>query len=350
VRKLKIGIIGAGGQGRKHLFNCLRLENIKLTAVADTSQYILSKLSPLNIKTYRDYTEMLEKNEFDAVIISLPNHLHKECCILSAEKGCDILIEKPMSRTYEEGKQIADNIKKSGVNLLVGMCHRFIPGIQELKEAIEKHTFGQIEFASAAFFTGPFASGRRVPEWLFDQNKLGGGALLDAGCHLIDLFLWFFGDVRSINGYIESNFNFDYDDYAEVMMRFKNGTNALAVSSWRTRIPSYRVEVIGESGRKVVFSEKFGILDLGLRKGFTSFAKRRIIQRIKGRPFLPLGDDIYYDELDYFANCILKDEQPIPTTHDWLKVSLIIDNVYQSNRQRNTVLENSETKKTRRTP
>jgi predicted dehydrogenase len=339
MRKLKIGIIGAGGQGRKHLFNSLRLKNVKLTAVADTSKSILSKLSALNINTYQDYNEMLEKNEFDAVIISLPNHLHKDCCILSAEKGCNILIEKPMSRTYEEGKQIADHIKKSGVKLMVGMCHRFIPGCQELKDAIELQTFGQIEFASAIFFTGPFASGRQVPEWFFDQNKIGGGALLDAGCHLIDLFIWFFGDVRLTSGYIESNFNFDYDDYTEVMMRFKNGVNALAVASWRTRIPSYRVEVIGESGRKVIYSEKFGILDLGLRKGFTSFAKKGIIQRIKGRPFLPLGDDIYYDELNYFAKCILKNEQPMPNEKDWLKVSQVIDNVYQFNEQKNASLE-----------
>ena len=330
---LKIGIAGAGGQGRKHFLNCLRMKNTKVIAVADTSKSVLSKISKLGIRTYQDYREMIEKNELDAVIISLPNYLHRDCCILSSERGCDILVEKPVGRNFEEGKQIADHVRRSGVNLMVGMCHRFIRGCQELKEAIDERTFGQIEFASALFFTGPFTSGdRRVSEWIFDPDRIGGGALLDAGCHLIDLFLWFFGEVRSVTGYTESSFSLGYDDYSEVSMRFKNGVNALAVASWRARVPCYRVEVVGEAGRKVVFSKKFGIFDLGLRKGFMSFMKESLLQRMRGRPFLPLGDDIYYEELDYFVKCILNEEEPKPDADDWLRVSRIIDLVYQKNK------------------
>jgi UDP-N-acetylglucosamine 3-dehydrogenase len=339
---LKIGIAGAGGQGRKHLLNCLRMKNTKVVAVADTSKLVLSKLSKRGIRTYQDYREMIEKNELDAVIISLPNYLHKDCCILSSERGCDILVEKPVGRSFEEGKQIANRVRKTGVNLMVGMCHRFIPGCKGLKEAIDKETLGQIEFASGLFFTGPFSSGdRRVSEWIFDPDKIGGGSLLDAGCHLIDLFIWFFGETRFVTGYVESNFGLGYDDYSEVSMRFKNGVNALAVASWRTRVPCYRVEVAGECGRKVVFSKKFGIFDLGLQKSFTSFMKERILQRMRGRPFLPLGDDIYYEELDYFVKCILNDEKPKPDAEDWLKVSTVIDLVYQKNKTRNLAQENT---------
>ena len=103
---LKIGIVGAGGQGTKHLLNCLRMKNTKVIAVADTSKSILSKISKLRIRTYQDYREMIENNELDAVIISLPNHLHKDCCILSAERGCDILVEKPMARNLEEENKL----------------------------------------------------------------------------------------------------------------------------------------------------------------------------------------------------------------------------------------------------
>ena len=345
---LKIGIAGAGGQGRKHLLNCLRMKKTKVIAVADTSKSVLSKISKLGIRTYQDYREMIENNKLDAVIISLPNYLHKDCCILSSERGCDILVEKPMARNLKEGKQIADHVRRSGVNLMVGMCHRFIRGCQELKEAVEKETLGQIEFASALFFTGPFTSGgRRVPEWIFDPDRIGGGALLDAGCHLIDLFLWFFGEVRSVTGYVESNFSLGYDDYSEVSMRFENGVNALAVASWRARVPCYRVEIVGEGGRKVIFSKKFGIFDLGLRRGLSSFVKERLLQRMRGRPFLPLGDDIYYEELDYFVKCILNDEEPKPDGDDWLKVSRVIDLVYQKDELKNVAGENTKNENVR---
>jgi UDP-N-acetylglucosamine 3-dehydrogenase len=332
---LKIGIAGAGGQGSKHFLNGLRLKNTKVVAVADTSKYILKKIDKLGIPTYTDYRSMIENNELDAIAISLPNHLHKDCCILASDEGADILVEKPMARNLQESKQIADHIRKNGTKLMVGMCHRFIPGCQELKKTIELGTLGQIQFASGLFFTGPFSSGgRRVPEWIFDLEKSGGGALLDAGCHLIDLFLWFFGKVRSFGGYVESSFDLGFDDYSEVSMRFNNGVNALIVANWRTRVPRYRIEVVGECDRKVVYSEKFGIFDLGLRKGLLSFAKKRILKRIEGRPFLPLGDDIYYDELDYFVECILNNEEPEPNADDWLTIAEIMDSVYSQNATR----------------
>jgi len=329
---VRIGIAGAGGQGRKHLLNCLRTKNTKVIAVADASKYTLSKISKLGIRTYTDYREMIKDNELDAVIISLPNYLHKDCCLLASEKGCDILVEKPMARNLEEARQITDHVKRNGVNIMVGMCHRFIPGCKELKKTIEMETLGKIQFASGLFFTGPFSSGgRRVPEWVFDPEKNGGGVLLDAGCHLIDLFIWLFGEIRSATGYVESNFGLGYDDYAEVSMRFKNGVNALAVVSWRTRVPHYRIEVVGECNRKVVHSQKFSIFDIGLRKGFLSFVKENMLRKIKGQPFLPLGDDIYYEELNYFVKCLLNNDQPKPDANDWLKVAKIIDRVYQEN-------------------
>lgn len=334
MKPLRIALAGAGGQGKKHLANCLRLKNTEVVAVAERSKSILSLISKLGINTYLDYREMVRKEELDAVIISLPTHLHEDCFLVSSEAGCDILMEKPLARNTDEGKHIADQARKTGVKLMVGMSHRFIPDCQKLKEEIDAMTLGRIDFASALFFAGPFTSGRRVPEWLFDPVRSGGGALLDCGCHIIDLFLWFFGDVRSVVGHTESLFNLGFDDYAEVHMRFKNGVNALAVSSWRSRIPSYRIEVAGEYGRRIALSNKFGIFDIGLRRGLMSFVRESISQRIKGRPFLPLGDDIYYNELDYFVKCILDDEEPKPGVDDWLKVSEVIDLTYQNNKYR----------------
>lgn len=329
MKPLRFGIAGVGGQGRKHLLNCLRLKNTKVVAAADSSKTVLTKISNLRIRAYQDYHEMITKEKLDAVIISLPNHLHEDCSIIALENGCDILIEKPLARNSIEARNIADHARKTGRKLMVGMSHRFIKGCQKLKEEIDADMLGRIDFASGLFFTGPFFQGRRVSEWMFDPVKMGGGALLDAGCHIIDLFLWFFGEVKSVVGYTESLFDLGYEDYAEVLMRFKNGVNALTVVSWRTRIPSYRIEVAGEFGRRIVMSKKFGIFDIGLRKGLLSFMKETVFQKMRGQPFLPLGDDIYYKELSYFAKCLHSDEEPNPNANDWLKVADIIDLVYR---------------------
>lgn len=330
MKRLRVAVAGVGGQGRIHLLNCLKLKNTEVVAVADRSKLVLSKVSQLGVKTYPKYRDMISKEKPDAVIIALPNYLHADCCLESSEHGCDILVEKPLAMNTEEGKHVADHIRETGVKLMVGMSHRFIKGCRKLKEEIEAGTLGHIDFASALFFTGPFFAGKRVPEWMFDPDKIG-GSLLDAGCHIIDLLLWYFGEPDSTVGYTDSQFNLGYDDYAEVFIRFRNGVNASAVVSWRSRVPCYRVEIVGEYGRKIALSQKFGIFDMGIRRGLTTFITETISQRIKGQPFLPLGDYIYYEELNYFVRCILNDEEPKPSVDDWLKVSKIIDLTYKQN-------------------
>ncbi len=331
MQRLRIGIAGLGGQGRKHFSNCLRMKDSQVVAVADNSKLALSRIRGRGINAYNNYQEMITKEKPDAVIISLPHFLHEDCVTVSSENGCDILIEKPLGRNIEEDKRIASRVNSGKTKLMVGMSHRFIKGCQKLKKEIEAGTLGHIQFASALFFMGPFSSGKGVPEWMFDPKKMGGGALLDSGCHMIDLLSWFFGDVESVSGHLESSLNLGYEDYAEVSLKFKNGVNALTVTGWRTRIPTYRIEVVGEFGRQVAFSKKFGIFDYGIGKGMSSFLKESLLERIKGRPFLPLGDDIYYKELKYFIRCIINDETPEPSVNDWLKVSEIIDSVYRNN-------------------
>ena len=135
-------------------------------------------------------------------------------------------------------------------------------------------------------------------------------------------------DVQVVNGHTESFYNLGYEDYAEVGIRFKNGVNGLAVVSWRTRIPSFRVEVVGEFGRRLALSKSFGMFDVGLRKAAMLFAKENILSSFfKERQFLPLGEE-FYKMLRYFANCILNDEKPEPSGDDLVRVSEIIDSVY----------------------
>jgi predicted dehydrogenase len=326
LKRLKIAIAGAGGQGKTHICNCLRLKDIELVAIADSSKFALSRLSHLNLKLYADYGEMFRKEELDAVIIALPTHLHKDCVVLAAENGVNVFIEKPLARNAGEGREIEHAVNGSGIHLMLGMCQRFEKGCRKLKEDIDAGTLGRIDFASGLFFTGPFAETSRVSEWLFNPPEVR-GALLDSGCHLVDLFVWYFGDVASVLGHRESLLNLGYDDYADVMMRFKNGVNAIAIVSWRTHVRSYRIEVAGESGRRVVLNKALGPLDIGLSRAAASFVKENALRMVRGGPFLPLGEEFYL-ELEYFVRCLKMNNLPEPSVSDGLKVLEIMDAVY----------------------
>ncbi|UCE29912.1 MAG: Gfo/Idh/MocA family oxidoreductase, partial [Candidatus Bathyarchaeota archaeon] len=83
-----MGIVGLGGQGRKHFSNCLRMKNLQVSGVADNSKRALARVKRLGINSYENYHEMITKEKPDAVIISLPHDLHEDCVALSSENGC----------------------------------------------------------------------------------------------------------------------------------------------------------------------------------------------------------------------------------------------------------------------
>ena len=71
-------------------------------------------------KTFTDYTELLRDQQVDAVLISLPTHLHLKCTQQAAEAGKDIFLEKPIEVTVEEGKEIISAAERNSVKLMVG--------------------------------------------------------------------------------------------------------------------------------------------------------------------------------------------------------------------------------------
>lgn len=153
MRKIRVGIVGLGHMGLIHLANCLRLkEYCNVAAVADISRAALSDIRGLGIKSYSSYLEMVEKEKVDAIIISLPNYLHKDACLLAAEEGCDIFLEKPLAMDINKGREIVNSVKKSGIKLMMGMCQRFIKGIKELKKVVNEGVLGHIIFASTLLY------------------------------------------------------------------------------------------------------------------------------------------------------------------------------------------------------
>ena len=120
LRKLNIGIIGLGEIGKLHMNNCLNLNNVNLLAVADTSRKARQIAKNNGVKnTYKDYNELLDKSNIDAVIISLPNYLHKDCSIKASENGINILMEKPLARNEHEGRDILSSVRKNGINFMM---------------------------------------------------------------------------------------------------------------------------------------------------------------------------------------------------------------------------------------
>ncbi len=309
--------------GRIHLRNCLKLKTASLVAASDLSSKgrAFAKRHGVN-KVYKEYEKLVRDPEVEAVIISLPTHLHEESSILSAEAGKSILLEKPLARNPSEGKKIVNACKNNNVKIMAGYHFRFSTQFRHLKECLMKGVLGEAQIAYATMIgPGPFfhrAEGyapKPVPSWWFNKELTGGGALMDLGCHMINLVHWYFGDVGDVECYVGHRFNMDYEDYAICLCKMKSGTTATVTTGWFSREASARVEIFGTS--KILTAKRE--------------ASNKIVNGIRMLLGLtPTFNLPYYWLLEHFVNCLSNDRQPSPSGEEALKDLEVISQAYKN--------------------
>ena len=323
LKQLNLGIIGLGNQGKLHLQNCLLRKELNVAAVADTSKHALEYATNRGVKrTYANYEDLLRDKNVDAVIINLPNYLHLESATKAAEAGKDILLEKPLAGRLEEGEKIVSSVEKNGVKLMLGYTLRFDPLFLNLRERIVNGYFGEVEIAQASnISTGPFTEQADrlgpvpVPNWWFDKELVGGGALLDLGIHMVDLLAWYFGEVESVSSYLGYTLNMSVEDTATCVMKFKNGPLALVNAGWFSRD---RLMSIGLNGTSRNFSE---VLNKKSRLRFIWNDFKSILGRGTASTTA--------EELKYFVDCISRDVEPSPSAKEGLLDLRIISMAYK---------------------
>ncbi len=139
---IKVGIIGLGHMGQLHMQNVMRIRGFEVVAGADKALKNRKYAERFHVKTYDDYTKLIDSEEFDAVIISLPNFLKKEGVFYAAEKGLDIFLDKPISRNLTEAKEMVRKVEKQDVRMMVGVNYRYFPCVQKLKNKIDNGEIG----------------------------------------------------------------------------------------------------------------------------------------------------------------------------------------------------------------
>ncbi|WP_114750340.1 Gfo/Idh/MocA family protein [Pleomorphovibrio marinus] len=158
--KIQIGQIGFGRIARGHdLPETMKNEVARVIAVADVDskraewgkewieeQYAkkTGKSDYLEVKTYDDYKEMLQRKDIDAVIISTPDHWHAQPAMEAALQGKDIYMQKPTSLTIGEGRVMSDLIHRTGIIFQIGSQQRSVNPWPQFKRACELVRNGRI--------------------------------------------------------------------------------------------------------------------------------------------------------------------------------------------------------------
>jgi predicted dehydrogenase len=335
---INIGVLGLGKMGKLHLMNCKFIDGVNVTAVADASEKNLKWAKSRGIENvYKDYAELIEKSDVDAVIITLPHFLHVKSGILAMENGIDVFMEKPLANTAAEGEMIVEAVRKHNRKFMIGCNCRFIDAIEKLKGMYDNGMLGDVEIATLENIGNgpfsPFLEPTPVPDWYFDPNEAGGGAFLDIGYHMIDLFQFFFQDVNLEYVRFGNRYNLPYEDNVTAILKSnKTSTRGIANLGWFSRsvFPKFDFRVIMHGTADFASTDDFmpNIYYNAVKEGLNSVWRRATRQKIK-----PLAYTYYYysyfKELNHFFDCVKNDEKPRITPDEALKTLKVIEDGYR---------------------
>ena len=222
---VKVGIIGVGGIAQNvHIPQLKECPDAKITAICDIDEDTLKKVGDdLNIDEkyrFKDYKDLIACSEVDAVEVCTPNYLHVKMASDAARAGKSINIEKPLSVSNADTKELTEVIHDTNVVNMMCMSYRFRPAVRFAKWIMENNLIGDIISINVEYLkSSAFMEGRRL-EWRFVKEYAGTGVLGDLGVHLIDLATFLAGDLKKVAAQtkivVKERKKLDSEEYAPV--------------------------------------------------------------------------------------------------------------------------------------
>jgi predicted dehydrogenase len=328
---LNVGVVGAGKMGLLHagIFNSAA--HSRLISIAEKGSLVSRALRSLlpHVRVYDDYSEMLDSETLDIVVICTPVFLHKSMVESALERRKHVLVEKPLAMNALECQSILERIENQ--KTMVAYCRRFMPTYQHLKQIIDSGDLGAPSSYMAHLFVSQVFS--KLSGWQYDVGRSGGGVMMDLGCHAIDLLHHLFGDIASVNARGFSLHSNAVEDFVSSDLESTDDLRGHLDLSWSVkgfRLPELKLVVNFENG-VITATEKY--LDITSKvdaklvsKGRNSRSKQELAVRVP----IDIGGPEYTLEDMHFLDCILNDREPLCNFYESSKVNAVIDAVYSS--------------------
>jgi len=146
-QKLKIGIVGIGGQGHWHVTQVLPIKNAEIVALCDVDANMLVRAARMVPKaaTFTDFRDMLKDvKELDAVLIATPDHTHAPIAAACLRGGKHVYCEKPLTHSVREARAISDLAKQSGLCTQMGIQIHAMDNYKRVVELVKAGAVGKI--------------------------------------------------------------------------------------------------------------------------------------------------------------------------------------------------------------
>ena len=246
MNKLKWGIIGVARIATAKVIPAMqRCRYAEVTAIASRDRVkAAAAASALGIaKAYGSYEELLADPDVDAVYNPLPNHLHVPWTIRAAESGKHVLCEKPIALTAAEARRLITVRDVTGKQIQEAFMVRAHPQWITARQLVRDGRIGTLRsmLGHFSYFNDDPANIRNIPE-------IGGGALMDIGCYLINTSRFMFErEPVRVSGFIEHDPALQIDRLTSIMLDYGSG-HAIGTSSTQMA-PYQRIHMFGTKGR-----------------------------------------------------------------------------------------------------
>ncbi|MFH1999163.1 MAG: Gfo/Idh/MocA family oxidoreductase [Planctomycetota bacterium] len=249
-QRITLGFIGVGGMGSAHLHELKDRSDIEILAVCDVDERCRDAARETigsGCAAYKDYRELLDCADIDAVVIATPDHWHTLTAIHACQAGKDVYCEKPLTLTIEEALALKTAVHRYGRVLQTGSQQRSSPEFRRACEIVRSGRIGKVDVAYVGIGTGPVGEWQadcdppsaldwdlwlgpapRVPfnparhpysfRWFYDYS---GGKMTDWGAHHNDIVQWGFGMDGSGPVFLEGKASFPMRGLYETAVEFE---------------------------------------------------------------------------------------------------------------------------------
>ncbi len=276
--------------------------------------------------------EAVSADDVDAVVIGLPNHLHESAVIAAAQAGKAVLCTKPLGRNAAEALRMLEAVEQAGVFHAYLEDLVYTPKTLKSLESVRNGAVGDVLWVrSRETHPGPHS------DWFWNRDMSGGGAIVDMGCHCIEIARNFIGkDIRPVEVMCWADTQvhpIEAEDHAVGMVRYENGAIGQFEVSWAFRGGmDLRDEVAGTEG--TIW------LNHWLRTGMEMFSAAGqsgyVAEKAESETgwLFPVGDEpVALGYVDMFADVLTALEEsraPMEDFYDGYVVNAIVDAAYRS--------------------
>jgi predicted dehydrogenase len=296
MRKAKIIQIGLSGFGKSVGLSINRCRNIEFLGVYDMNTTVSDNFAgQLGIKSYHTLEEVLS-SDCDGVILEVPNTVHLELAAAAAKAKKHVCVEKPITNTIEEAREMIRICREEGALLQVGHSSRFYAVCRRLKELLDSKTIGRIVLIEANY-SSEKAKRISTDTWRSFKNTCPGGPMLQLGIHSIDNIFYLTGcKPVKIKGVFSDDFvKSDSDDAGMIIMKLEDETMVYIGSSYVSPLTNSTV-IYGDNGKMEVGEDSIRIIKDG---------KEDVISVTEENEM-----DNFVRQYESFADCILTGKTP----------------------------------------